>query len=98
MKNIIAATIISFGLVASSLIFYFAPKPGRYVYSEENNDSNLSSARYCHDTCNGITYSVSWSRFHNGFMKFDDKTSEILFSKRIDRETGKIDIEQNKKF
>lgn len=99
-SKVLAAIILSSGMIVSSLIFFFAPKPGRYVYSFEDRDasSGLSSFRYCRDTCKGVTYAYSWSSFHNGFMKIDDKTNEILFRKRIDRETGKIDIERNKEF
>ena len=99
MKTIIAAIIISFALIVSSLIFYFAPKPGRYVYSEDiSNDPHSASVKYCRDTCKGVTYAYSWSIHHNAIMKIDDKTQEILFYKRIDSKTGKIEIERNKKF
>lgn len=99
MKTIIAATIISFALVVSSLIFYFAPKPGRYVYSEyKSDDPHLASVMYCRDTCKGVTYAYSFSLHHNAIIKIDNTTQEILFSKRIDSKTGKIDIERNKKF
>lgn len=87
-SKVLAAIILSSGMIVSSLIFFFAPKPGRYVYDRYTD--SVCNHLDCHDTSKGITYCYSYSSIHNGLLCVDDKSMSVLFGKRKDTKTGEI--------
>ena len=56
MKNIIAASILAVGMIVSSVIYLLTPKPGRYKYSEINDELHILTGTEVFDTALGIRY------------------------------------------
>ena len=59
MKNIVAASILTIGMIVSAVIYLLTPKPGRYKYSEINDELQSLCGAEVFDTALGIHYTDS---------------------------------------
>lgn len=81
MDKIISSSIVSFGIVLASVIYYNAPRPGRYVCKFE---STMQSASYtCTDTASGVEYTVliDLKSSDSNLIVTDHKTGKMKSSK-----------------